>query len=166
MVVLPELHAADKVAALASSWAQDEMGRLSLTLALEIYGATVQGLYLRGKARRDLADRAVMFQLEYRLPFQLEEQICRIDWRPLHVHRNDGKGPEAYRFKEINGSHYHTFAENWLPIEGRMRRNNLPIAIPLDPEPSGFGQLLALVSKEFRISNLGGVQIPPWDLML
>jgi hypothetical protein len=162
---LQELYRAEKRAVM-TDWVEDEAGRLRLTLALEIDGAVVEALFLRARVFRGRVDRDVMFQLEYRPPFGPDEQLCRIEWRPTTAHRNHGKGPEAYRFKDIAGSHYHSFKENWLEDQGRMRGGNLPIAVPLEPDPSDFGQLVALVSKEFRIMNLGDLPMPPWDMLL
>ena len=164
-LALPDIHAAAKLLT-AADWVDRGGGRVSLVAALEIGGATIEGLFLRATARRALADREVMFQVEYRPSFGAEEQLCRINWRPIRPHHNHGRGPEEHRFREIAGSHHHSFEANWVADENRMRSGNLPIAIPVSPDPSDFRQLVALVTKEFRINNLGGISVPPWDLML
>jgi len=162
---LPEIFAAEKTAIL-SDWTDDERGRQRLILSLEIEGAAIEGLNLRATANRTLPDREVMFQLEYEARYRSKDILARIDWRPLKSHRNGDVGPKAHRLKEIAGSHYHSFALNWVEITGRMRQPNLPIAKEITPDPANFRQLLALVSKEFRISNLAGVPLPAWDLLL
>jgi len=67
---------------------------------------------------------------------------------------------------DIHGSHNHSFGLNWVLGDARMLKENLPIAVPILPDPEGFNQLLALVSNEFRIGNAGDIPIPPWDLLL
>ena len=157
---------AEKTVSLGADWTQDEVGRLRLTLPVDVGSETVEGLVLRVTARRTMPDKNVMFQLSHQRPFTKEEQICRIDWRPIKPHNNHGRGPAGFRLKKIIGSHHHRFDLNWLEEEGKLRANNLPVAVPIDPDPLGFPQLLDIVSKEFRITNIGGLQVPPWDLML
>jgi hypothetical protein len=163
---LPTIDAASKTLILTSGWSEDAQGRQSMFLSMDIDGATVEGLTLRLVARRSLPDRHVMCQLEYRPPFQIVEPFCRIDWRPLKPHNNHGRGPEEYRFREMTGSHHHPFGLNWDAQRNQMLKENLPIGVPIDPDPSGFRQLLALVSKEFRITNAEEVPLPSWDMML
>ena len=165
MASLKELFEAEKNVVL-QDWVEDERGKHRVNLSVEIAGNIVQGLSLIGTAVRALPDREVMFQLIYQPPFVHPELLCRIDWKPLKPHRNGPDGPKRHRLREITGSHHHPFKLNWLETEGRMRRANLPIAEALTPDPATFPQLLALVSKEFRITNLQDLALPPWDLLL
>ena len=162
----PEIIAAAKTLVLNSDWAEDQQGRQKLILSIEVDGVSVEGLFLRATSRRSMPDRKVMVQLEHAVPHQPTEPLCRIEWRPLRPHRNNLQGPKEFRLIDIPGSHHHSFALNWYAPEERMLRENLPIAVPILPEPEGFNQLLALISKEFRISNAEAIAIPPWDLLL
>jgi hypothetical protein len=161
----PSLMASSKTVSLSSGWTEDEEGRERLVAAIEIDSVTVEGLSLRLTARRSMADRKVMAQLEHRNG-GITEPLSRIDWRPLRPHRNFGRGPKELRFQEIPGSHLHSFDLNWFAAEQRMLAENLPIAVPIDPEPAGFRQLLALLSTEFRIVNAADLPMPSWDLLL
>ena len=44
-----------------------------------------------------------------------------------------------------------------------MVRGNLPRAIPLEPDPANFSELLEVASKELKISDLSRVTVPPWQ---
>ena len=164
-IVLPDIIAATKFAQ-PSDWAEDERGRHKMTLSLDIDGVTIEGLFLRVTALRSLPDQEVMVQLEYRPPHAAGDALCRLDWRPLRPHRNPMIGPKKLHLLEIPGTHHHSFDLNWLDNKNCMRVGNLPLAKSVDEDPSTFGQLLALVSKEFRISNLSEVPLPAWDLLL
>lgn len=161
---LSELFESQKTA-LPTDWSEDVRGRQSITAGLEINGATIEGLFLRITANRTLADREVMFQLEYRPQRGKGDSLCRIDWRPLRSHRNPNVGPRSFRMLEMTGSHHHSFELNFLRQTGQMRDGNLPLAEPLD-EPSNFSDLLAVVSEKFRILGLNEIPLPVWDLLL
>lgn len=158
--------AAQKSALISAGWISDEQGRQRLNLSLEVDGVTIEGLSLRMTSNRTMPDRKVMCQIEHRLSPNLVEPLARIEWRPLRPHRNYQRGPVEYRLIDIPGSHNHSFDLNWFAAESRMLKENLPLAVPILPDPEGFHQLLALASKEFRIINMGSIPIPPWDLML
>ena len=66
-----------------------------------------------------------------------------------------------HRFKDLKGSHYHSFELNWDESKNAMLRSNLPIAVPI-PDPSDYDNLLHLVRKEFRIDNIQLLLPPPW----
>ena len=94
---LPALISADKVLVAAPAWAEIGPGVLVLTAPLEIEGVTIEGLTLRGTARKPMPDRQVVFQLEYRAAGISGGPICRIEWRPLSGHNNRGIGPKEFR---------------------------------------------------------------------
>ena len=52
----------------------------------------------------------------------------------------------------------------WRPEFGRMRAGNLVIARPLNPDPTSYEELLAIVENEFRISGLDRIDRPGWRL--
>lgn len=158
--------AAAKTVLVTSGWVGDETGRQRLILNLEIDGVIVEGLTLRMTSNRTMPDRKVTVQIEHKPPGSIVVPLCRLEWRPIRSHRNYQRGPKEFRLQEIEGTHLHSFESNWLESEQRMLTDNLPIAIPISPDPEGFHQLLALVSKEFRIVNAADIPMPPWDLLL
>jgi hypothetical protein len=162
-MALPDIFCAQKVLSIPLSWVPGPNKTLHQLHALEIEGVTVRGLLLRIRARADLPDEDVIFQLEHPFPGRRDTALARLEWRPLTPHRNPGNAPGALRFLYIPGSHHHTFDLNWLPGEERMRRVNLPIACPISPDPTDFNAVLELVSVSFRISGLELVPVPPWE---
>jgi hypothetical protein len=142
-------------------WGPVRSGRQEFVLPLQIGGAIVPGLQLRGVAVVGVRDQAVTLQLEY--PHdedRTDNAIDRLDWRPLHTHHNGGRGPAEYRYLRIKGSHHHAFELNWLRTEGRMRHRNLPIAVPLTREPADVSNLLDFAADCFNIKGLTAIRWP------
>lgn len=137
--------------------------RLVLVAALDVDGVTIEGMLFRATAMKDRPEAALTFQLEYRLPPRRDDAIERIDWRPLHTHTNNGRGPPEHRYTIQHGSHHHPFHLNWLPEENRMRTTNLPIAVPIVPDIPDFPSLLEFGRKCLRIGNLMALPAPPWE---
>jgi hypothetical protein len=163
---LDQVYAVDKSLSKEGQWIEGDSQRLNLTLALEIDGIVIEGLVIRGRTLKDRPDEEVMFQLEYPQPLRRERGLERIDWRPLHTHNNQGRGPMELRFLQQTSSHRHAFDLNWVSAEGRMLAGNLPLAHPLSDEPATFGELLEFVKKSFRINNIGLIPPPPWEAFL
>lgn len=160
---VPNIFASKKTLSVPGSWVERDGQRLMLVAALDIDGVTVEGLVLRGTALKDCPDEAVMFQLEFKHdPKRPDRAIDRVDWRPLHSHNNRGKGPNEHRYKLISGTHRHAFDLNWLKGEERMRKMNLPIAQPVNPDLVTYDNLIEFVRKCFRISPIE-FPIPPWE---
>lgn len=125
-------------------------------------GSTIEGARLRLKALEGLRESAVTIQLELDQADRNDTAVCRIDWRPLHNHSNQNRGPtRELRCLLIEGSHIHAFEHNWLPDENRLLSSNLPIAAPLDPEPSGYQDLLKVASGSLNVLNLSVETAPP-----
>jgi hypothetical protein len=162
-VKLPDIAGAEKQLSGVRVWIVREPNHLSLVSALETEGVTMASVQLRIRAFQDEPDRAVMIQLEYNPPKGRNERLIRIEWRPLTSHTNTNKAPEPYRLMIIRTSHIHRFENNYFEAGNRMVRGNLPHAIPLEPDPSSFDELLEVASKEFRISDLNRVPTPPWQ---
>lgn len=156
------LVAATKVLAGVPTWGERGAEGLEFSAPLEIDGVTVEGLTLRGRARKPLADREVAFQLEYHHAQIIGGAVGRIEWRPLNPHSNKGLGPKHLRHVIQAGTHHHRFDLNWQHSQEAVLRGNLPIAVPLD-DPGNFRALLAVVGKEFKISNIQWVTLPPWE---
>ena len=64
-------------------------------------------------------------------------------------------------------THFHDFDLNWNSAKGRFYRPGLRIARELDPpEPRSFDEVLAWVSREFKIENMTIIDPPPWEGVL
>jgi hypothetical protein len=64
----------------------------------------------------------------------------------------------------IEGCHYHPFQLNLKHAPDQMRRGGrLPIAVPMVESPKNFDELLGFVKKEFRVTNIEWVEVPPWE---
>jgi hypothetical protein len=159
---LPALIGAEKELVSLPAWILRGADTLDLTAPLEIGGVAVEGLTLRGRARKPLADREVIFQLECHTP-EGGGPVCRIEWRPLNRHNNKGLGPKQLRNIIQDGSHHHRFDLNWARSQAAVLRGELPIAVPLEADPTSFRALLAVVGKEFRIKRIQSVPEPPWE---
>lgn len=162
-MTLPEIVGAAKDLSGIQKWIPKEPNQLSLVSALEVDGVTMASVQLRMRAVLDQPDRAVMIQLEYNPPKGRNERLIRIEWRPITRHTNTNKAPEPFRLMIIRTSHIHRFEHNYHPDGGRMLRSNLPHAVPLEPDPSTFRELLELAARELKISNLHRVATPPWQ---
>jgi hypothetical protein len=159
---LPALVIAEKELIVTPTWIDRGADSLDFTAPLEIDGVAVEGLTLRGRARKPLADREVVLQLEYHGAEVVGGPICRIEWRPLNKHNNKGLGPKHLQHIIQDGSHHHPFNLNWERSQTAVLRGELPIAVPID-DPGSFRGLLAVVGKEFRIRRIQCVAVPPWE---
>ena len=163
---LDQIYEAEKNLSTTGQWVEADNQRLHLFVPLEIDGVVLEGLALRGRATKDRPDEEVMLQLEFPQAKRRERGIERVDWRPLHIHNNLGRGPAEFRFLQQSGSHHHVFELNWLAEENRMLAGNLPIARPLNEDPSSYESLLEFVNKSFRINDIGLIPPPPWEAFL
>ncbi len=159
---LRELFEANKILASNPKWIATDSTWFDLEAPLDIDGVTIEGLELRAGAGQSLPDRAVRFHLQYHPARSPCIPLCRIEWRPVSPHTNPNQGPEHLRLLRIVGSHIHGFEMNYLEDEGRMRGKNLPIAEPIDPDPSSFRDLVDVVAAEFRINGMEQIEPPPW----
>jgi hypothetical protein len=165
-LTVSELVAAEKTIPAPLRWAKSGERYLEVVSTLDVDGVTVQGLQLRILAWRQYPDEAVCIQLLYAWPRAKYRPIWRIEWRPFSGHNNRNKGPPEFRLREIKGSHQHTFRLNWREGEGVLRQGNLPIAVPINPDPTNFASLLAFSGNELRIRNMGTIPAPPWEGVL
>src|SRR5581483_8590567 len=151
---LPALVAAKKSLTSAPTWVERGPMGLELTAPLEIDGVVIEGLSLRGRARKPLQDRELIFQLEYRHAQIAGGPCCRIEWRPLSAHNNKALGPRQFRHVLLTGSHHHPFDLNSAHSKEAVLRGELPIAIPINDDPKNYRALLGLVGKEFNIAAI------------
>lgn len=159
---LPALVAAEKSMSSTMDWVERGPDSLEFTVPLEIDDVVIQGLMFRGRTRKSLMDREVVFQLEFHRQEIVGGSICRIEWKPLNIHNNKGLGPQKFRYIQQKYSHHHRFDLNWERSQEAVLKGDLPIAIPLDPDPPNYRELLAVVGKEFRINKIQSVTVPPW----
>ena len=137
--------------------------RHSFEAPLEVDGMSLAGARVRGTVRPGVAQPAVMLQLELISSSNRVGGLDRLDWHPIHVHDNQGKGPLHLRFVKQNYSHHHQFELNWLETEQRLRAGNLPIAIPFEHPLSSINQVFEFAEQYFKISGLGRHQMPEWQ---
>lgn len=164
---LRELVEVDKLIAEPTDWASVNRC-LELKLPLSINGLIEEQFFFRATAIPHLPDQNVTFQLEYhgvRIPGGTGP-LCRFEWNPRKAHNNKGRGPNELRFMDQNGSHHHSFDDNWSEKNGALLRDNLPVARPVSQPIQGFSQCLEVVGNLFRINNIGVVKTPEWMLNL
>jgi hypothetical protein len=147
------------------AWMSRGTDGLDFSVPLEVDGVTVEAITLRGRARKPLPDREVIFQLEYHHAQIIGGPVARIEWRPLNAHNNKGVGPKHLRHIIQSGSHHHCFDLNWQRSHEAVLRGELPIAVPID-DPNNLRALLAVVGKAFRINNIQLITPPPWEPMM
>ena len=165
---LPDIFNANKTLPLRPSWLKGDNDRVSLVSPLDIDGVTIEGLRLRATAIIPRVEECVTFQVEY-IPPRRDVRggpLARIEWRPLSGHNNKNNGPKEFMNKVMSGSHHHSFALNWNEQSAALRRGNLPIALPISPDPTTYETLIDLVRQEFRILNVDWLQMPPWQATL
>lgn len=144
---------------------QDGNDFVRLVSPIDIYGVTQQGLQFTVTANLEMLDMRVAFQFVYSPSVSQTKgfPIIRFDWKPSTAHNNNGIGPDGYRFINIEGSHIHPFNLNWNPSTTQMRRGNLPVAVPIVPEPGSFNDALDFVEKKFKIKGVKSLPQPPWS---
>ncbi|WP_299641464.1 hypothetical protein [uncultured Tateyamaria sp.] len=127
---------------------------------MKINESDALGLFLRLKSPALRNGHGFLLQTEYqpdesaRSAFALE----RIEWRVGHT--NSAIGPQEYHFLDIPSSHIHKFDINYLEGEDRMRQRNLPLAVPLDPDPGTLEDFLECAEKLLRIKGVSGIERP------
>lgn len=164
---LRELVDAEKSLAVAGDWTKRGR-RIEFLAPLEIDGLVEEGFLFRAIALEALPDREVVFQLEYHgisIPGGTGP-LTRMEWNTLRPHNNKGRGPVELRFLDQEGSHFHSFEDNWSEAAGAMLRDNLPIARPIIEPIQGFGGCLHLVGNLFQINNIQLVTSPEWAYSL
>ena len=161
---LSNFLASDKARSGVIDWQPD--GRnLRFAVALEIDGITVAGLLLLGRASLTLRDRHVTLGLSWDDPTGPGGIFDRLDWRPLAAHTNKGLGPSDHRFSIIDGSHHHSLADNAALAMGIRRaiQQNLPVAVPIEPDPADWSAFLALAAQRWSLHELVHTPVPPWQ---
>jgi len=160
----------DKAISGSPRWSKPEGADKSIKLsaALEVGERTLQGFYLKGRARANSPSSDISFTLTYIAPGTKRDgaNLDRVDWLPKTPHENtDERSPPELYLIEIDGTHRHSFDLNWRPKKGGPLKW-LPIAEPIVPDFQDFAALLAGVGILFRISNIDLIPEPNWDRSL
>lgn len=157
------LHKAQKTFPLRPQWKPRGDGWLYLISPLDIDGVTIEGLNFRATAKADRPNESVTFQLEYFPPRKGLKggPMARIEWLPLRPHNNKFIGPVHLRGVFQKGTHHHEFDLNWEHSKTCVKKGDLPLAVPIEPEPT-FEEALEFVGKAFRISPVEWISRPSW----
>lgn len=90
--------------------------------------------------------------------------IARVDWRGAqHVNRKEECG--QYRFLDAGRTHFHDpdIHHAFDFDELFTKPNDLPAALPIDPPPESFEELLARGGDLLHIDNLKDMPVPKWE---
>jgi hypothetical protein len=158
-----DLFFAEKELSGALQWFEGDKNSLTLVCPLEIAGVTVEGLRLRASVIKILPDEDLCIQLEHFSDRRKFEPIARFEWRPIRSHCNNGQGPPELRWERFRKTHIHPFEDNLAARLRSFRNRNLPIGIPISPEPQTFEEALETAGKELRINNMRRIPRPPWQ---
>ncbi len=162
-VDLQEYFEAEKLLSRHPAWIPSNRNSLRLSVPLDIDGVTIAGLDFCAYAMTELPEEEVVLQLQYKPPKGKSFPFCRIEWKPLAEHSNNGKGPPELKLLKFRATHIHPFDINYDPSSGKMRSQNISIARSYEKEPQTWKELLDLAEKEFRITNMDWVPLPPWQ---
>lgn len=130
-------------------------------LALSTEGIGLEGLFLRLWCPKTLNAFGFGLQLECQFEGRRAFAIARMDWKDGHT--NPPRGPVELRLMDIESTHFHSFYDNYVDAEDRMRSGNLPIASPISPDPGSVPEFLEVAEELLRISGLAAVEQPPYQ---
>lgn len=131
------------------------------TAPLKLIDWDVLGFELRAKVSKSHIDRDALMQLEFAKSGRDRIPLARCQWRPFETHRNKKWGPAGYELRSYyRESHYHTFEDNYLSTERRMRTGSLPGAVPVIPDPSTLSDFIAFCGKCFSLKNANIISLP------
>ena len=161
---IPDIVKATKKLSILPEWSEGDYYS-EFRVPVEIGGVTYEGLDFRGKAGGSNPNQQVMFQLDYKPIGFTVGPLCRFDWRPQYPHVNIMKGPPDLKGRRFGfyETHFHDFELNWLVKEKRMRRDNLPIARPVEKDPETFEELTIVVERLFNIEGITDIPRPLWQ---
>ncbi|WP_158287914.1 hypothetical protein [Falsiroseomonas bella] len=135
---------------------------------LEIGGSVEPGLILHVGFLRYRPDCNVTF--EVRVSTNLARRripLMRIDWKALSGgHTNQPRHGTEWAGRRVGDTHNHAFVLNWHETQARMKRHNLPVAMPIAESLQDFSALRTYVGREFKISNIDTVPVPGWEYKL
>lgn len=138
------------------TWRQGNRPR-KLVLVAFAEGPTLNA-ELHVSAVVDLPSEDMSFQLCLAEPADTFP-IARFDWRPPRAHINR-VGPHR-GLTSFTG--LHPFEENAALGLSAMVANNLPVSLPVAPEPANFEQAVAYVCATFNLAFRNELPTPPWS---
>lgn len=87
-------------------------------------------------------------------------RLLRLDWRPPRPHRNRC-GP-VHLVGVTSWTGIHPFTENAALGLSRMMAENLPVCMPLEPEPPDFQALVECLCAMIDLTLTETIASPPW----
>jgi hypothetical protein len=164
---LQTLAAAQKAIAQFPGWSEPEpeTGYCWFHAPLMIAGVVEQGFVLHGGYLKHAPEANVSFELLVGKPGGKRKiAIARVDWRAVRGgHTNRRRKGSPVSGLRVSNSHHHSFELNWVPLEGRMRSGDLPMAEDIDQRIQTFELLRDSVGNLFRINNIDVVTPPKWE---
>lgn len=145
-----------KVVAGTLTWRQGNRPRKRVLVALA-EGETLNA-ELHVTATADLPNEDVSFQLCLAEPSDTFP-ICRFDWRPPRAHVNKVGTHRGI----VSWTGFHPFEDNAALGLSAMAANNLPVSMPVEPEPRDFAEATAYVCATFNLVLLNELPPPPWS---
>lgn len=141
-------------------WVEDGESWKTARVKLEVDAGDIFGLFLRLKSPALRNGHGFLLQTEFQSDEKVKSVIAleRIEWKVGHT--NSAIGPREYHFLDIPSSHIHKFEINYIEGENRMRQRNLPLAVPLDPDPGALEDFLDCAEKLLRIKGVSGIGRP------
>jgi hypothetical protein len=138
-------------------------GEFSFLTGMAVDGVSVAGVRLRGIAPFSPVNRDVRIQLDCLIGSRWVH-VSRFEFRPVSGHSNPFDERDFPRKIAPGTCHAHLFSDNSRRgLEAFDPRNNLPLAVPLDPQPSSFNEFLAYVADELGLEDLRHISAPPWQ---
>jgi hypothetical protein len=161
---ISDFLAETKSLTLPIKWVTDGT-RLIFSATLDIAEVTDERVTMRGNAVTHMPDRNVALVLTWQGPYGRPQAFERFDWKPLHLHANNANVPKPHRHRRFLASHHHPLSLNSRVSNGLSRAmgDNLPAALPMEPDPSDWAAFTAALSAAWRIPNLIHAPPPPWQ---
>ncbi len=163
MVILRDLVSPLKTFSEPIKWVDEGENWKTSRVNLEMNGAPVPGLFLRIKSPAIRNAHGFLLQTEYQPDERVRSAFAieRVEWKVGHT--NSAIGPQEYHFLDIESSHIHKFDINYIEDENRMRQRNLPLAVPVDPDPHSLEDFLDCAEKLLRIKGVSGIDRPDFQ---
>jgi hypothetical protein len=159
---------AEKLAGEPAGWSAGNGNCLILVLPVEIVPAedassyTLATLRIAWRAVRGNADRDVSASLIVTIQGR-DYAAWRMDWRPVHPHLNQC-GPKELRGLSVDTTGIHEFEHNSKLGLLQMQTKNLPVCVPVDPEPHDFDAFVRFVCSRLNVIITDGkILSPPWS---
>lgn len=146
----------------ASNW-RPTHSQLRLAGALEADGVVIRGVSFMAVVLPERPDEKVALLLQAEIE-RKPRAFARVDWRGA-PHGNLHRQCRGMRLIDAGRTHFHDpcLHAHFDFNELFLTKLDLPVAAPIEPEPPGFHELLALSADLLHIENLTELPIPPWQ---